>query len=1382
MDNTYVKQILAYKNSIFRHYSSTLEYDSDGNGNFVAFDGDYSEVVSGLRIKSAELNGNFFFTTSDGIKKISALSNSEFTSNSGYITTAGGVKATSLISKIMPDDSGFLPAQSKVSYRLVWGTKDVNNVLVLGSPSSRSIVSNTSKDINIGESFLVSVIDYTLITDGSFFTFDTPNNKYAPYFITTAMTPIPADAQIVNRQLVPIDIQGLTTNAQVAARIGTSLAALSDISVEVSGNDVTVSNNDGGDVLDASQGNVAIGALTVSTVFDGQTSAGIAANVELSFQIPSRVNTNYFYQLYRTAFITADASQLLSDIDPGDEHQLVYEAPITDADVTNGFITVTDITPDSFRAGNAFLYTNPVTGGGIISANEAPPIAQDIALFKNSMFFANTKELQRKQFNLLSVSDFVSGMSKLYVGDSNIFRSYTFVGTSEITDFTVQPRSTTTANSYIIINSANNERTYKVWFDTGVMPTEPIVPNTISIRVPLALYPDTNAGSIQAFIDAFEGITDFFVEDLMVMAGDQVRVSCTNNGPVTDPVDSMPSSGWTFSVFQQGTGENLATGQILLSGLDSVGQAVEETARSIERVINADPMSPVNAYYLSGLDDLPGILLLEARSLENSAFYLAISDAILSTKFNPNLPVNNTITATTIMGNLFTTSGNHGYLVGNQIYLNDGVMYKGVYKIATVPDPNQFTVTGLTITVDQTMLSGVSYLTTVGSDNSVNPNRLYFSKILQPEAVPLVNFIDIGPKDKAIRRILALRDSLVVLKDDGVYIVSGPSAPNFSVRLVDSSAIITAPDTAQNLNNLIYMLSTQGVVTASETGVSVISRNIENRITEVTNNKYNYKTIGFGVTYESDRSYIIWLPTKVADVTATQAYRYNTFTRAWTRWDKPATCGLTNPADDKIYIGSGDNRKFVLKERKNFERQDYADRDFTRSFLNTSFLVDEYIQISNIQDIEVGDTLVQQQTLTINKYNRLLKKLDRDESQYLSDNYFSELKASRGSNMAERLTLLAEKLNFDLNPVPTGASIIWNSKTGYVNGLNGGLSTDANRASGPLYDNVFASGFGETGDYSFDFSFQGLNTDDAFGVSNDGFAGFDGIILASGGTVAGVHINGLLQPFTGLTIVGVNTFNIARVSGTVTMTLNGNVIFTGAGSAGMIKYPTANLRPGSQITMSSSATAGSSFSFTIPTPSGINNPAAHMIDFNNIIEALNDPNSGTGYKDYTELTSYIPFEGNIVGIVGNQIAIQLNYTDNFIEGDFQVYKAIRVNVEYAPQHFGTPEVLKQINQGTLIFDQSNFYGGNIAYATDRAQDYIGVNFNGQGPGYFGGYNWSDVTWGGEGTEYTVRTLIPVDKQRCRYIHVRFQHAFALDKFKLLGISLEPRNNSPRAYR
>ena len=1290
-----IKQLMVYKGVIFRHYANKIAFDSNGSGAFVAFDGTYMELASQLRIKYIESNGNLYFTTTEGIKKISAVSASEFTSAAGYITNAGGVKAIGLELKIKPISSGWLPAQSKVGYRIVWGIKDANSNIIQGVPSSRVVATNTSQDLNVGERFTARVLVYNSIANLDYFMFDTPTNKYALWFQTSlADISPPVAAELLNRQLLKVNIHGLGDNDAVAAAIASIASQITDITVEVATNEVTISNVDGGDVLNASNGTVDPTHVLVSTIYNGQTATGSPANIELTFTVPTTITSDlYFYEIYRTGIATVSVGVTVNDLDPGDECQKVYESGVTLAEISAGSVTVEDITPDTFREGGAYLYTNPVTGQGILQANEAPPVAKDIALFKGSAFYANTKERHRKQINLLSVSDFVSGSSKFYVGNSSSFRSYTFRGVAEIVDITVKPKSQTVGNSYIALNSAQDKLKYKIWFDKGVIshsflsgavniatneitiashglatndkvsiagtvslapgiyyvirtsaniiqlktsiigtavdltvaeagsithtPVEPILADTLSLRVALQTYTDDLVGSSEAFIEAFFDISDF---DLVDQGSGVVRVYNTDNGACTDPSESTPSSTWTYSVFAQGTGEDSINSFVHLSGLSSVGQSVEDTARSLEQVINKDPLSPVSAFYLSGSSDLPGILLLEARSLVDDIFYAGVNSTAISSKWNPSMPASSTITNIAITGNLFTTGTNHGYVSGNSVYIYDNpsgtkVEFGGKYTIATTPAPNQFTLSGVTVTTNQVAISGVIFESTVSSDNSVNQNRVYFSKLFQPEAVPLVNYIDIGPKDKAIQRILALRDSLIVLKEDGVYIISGPSAPDFSVRLVDSSALTLAPDTAVNLNNLIYVLTTQGVVTASETGVGVISRNIENKIQEVANSKFNYKLTSWGVASESDRCYLIWLPSQIPNMIATQAYRYNTFTRTWTRWTKPANCGLVNPIDDKIYLGDASGRHYVLKERKNFERQDYADRDFIRSF-GADFMSGLKYTMSSAIDVEAGDVITQDQYVDVNKFNRVLKKLDRDS--LISNDYFAVLKTTAGTNMRNSITALRNKL-----------------------------------------------------------------------IS-------DGIM--------------------------------------------------------------------------------------IPVLVGGNSALELQTDFNSMMTYLNGVGSGTGFKNYKTADELLIYETLIMEVAQSTNTITVKFSTNFMEGDFTIYKAIKCKVQYVPQHFGKPEVTKQITDATFMFDQTNFWGGTVGFSSDRSYDFETRSFILKGPGNWAGFSWNDVTWGGEGNEVPFRTLVPRNKSRCRYMHVQFSHSNAREKWRLLGVSLEPREVSVRGYR
>ena len=85
------KQLATYRNTILRHYSNKLQFDSNARGAFLDFAGTVSETSPGLRIKFIESNGNLYFTTSDGIKKISARTANDFSTLDGVITSSGAV-------------------------------------------------------------------------------------------------------------------------------------------------------------------------------------------------------------------------------------------------------------------------------------------------------------------------------------------------------------------------------------------------------------------------------------------------------------------------------------------------------------------------------------------------------------------------------------------------------------------------------------------------------------------------------------------------------------------------------------------------------------------------------------------------------------------------------------------------------------------------------------------------------------------------------------------------------------------------------------------------------------------------------------------------------------------------------------------------------------------------------------------------------------------------------------------------------------------------------------------------------------------------------------------------------------------------------------------
>jgi hypothetical protein len=1025
-----VKQILEYKNRIIRYYNDVLEFD-DGSGNFSAFSGNFNEVEDGFRIKAEEVNGNLYFTSSDGIKKISASSASQLTTNSGFIVDAGAPKAIDVSAKVIPASSGFLPPQSKVAYKVLFGYTDKNNVLVLGAPTSRFIVANNSSNVAVPEQTNVKIVNDENASSpkyiGKYFTVDSENiSFYVWYSENGGSTDRPQDDTTIGKTPIEVSINTSDTADEIAQKTANVLFnELSDqFSVSITGgNTVRFISKEEGDLIDITSGTITDPTdMEVTIIQQGDVSEGTNSNCEVTTIIPDGVTNNYFVQVYRTSVITVTEGLDINDIDPGEDCNLVYEAPVTQS--PGDVITIQDVTPNSFRDTGVPLYNNPISGEGILQANNTPPIAKDIESFNNYTFYANTKTFHRSQLTFLSVDNFGDEETSITIGNSNVAREYVFQGEKEVTSIvcgTVANTAETSSNdSYIILYSANDERKYYVWFDKGTG-VDPLVDGATSIRVDLSADGIVGGDNVGTYLElALLDFTDF---DVSFDTVDTITITNANNGETTDAdtPTSVPTSdigsGWSITITTQGKGEDSSINRALWSVLPSVGQAIEETARSFVKVVNQDTQSPVRASYLSGENDLPGLILLENKDLEDEPFYVGVKNvgsfgSEISKEFNPELPLVDEDVTAIIQNPLDSsvsriTSTAHGLSTGDEIYLNspnNTPSIAGAYTI-TKFDDDTFEINFTTITGDST--DAFFYKTNQASDNEVKPNRIYYSKLSQPEAVPIVNFLDVGGKDEPIERILALRDTLFILKTDGIYTLTGTVAP-FNVRLLDNTTNIIAPDSAVVLSNQIIALMDQGISVISESGSSVISRSIENKLLAVTGTDVDFRLKTFGVAYENDRAYILWLPSNSEDEVATQAFRYNIYERTWTRWTVAATSARVSK-NSVLYVGDG-TREYLLKERKTRSRLDYSDRNFTRQIPDGS-INGSAIRLTSYNDVEIGDVLVQEQYVTLDLYNNLLAKIDLDPG--CDTDYESTLKAATGDNIASKMESLNLKLIAD---------------------------------------------------------------------------------------------------------------------------------------------------------------------------------------------------------------------------------------------------------------------------------------------------------------------------------------------------------------------------------
>ena len=169
-------------------------------------------------------------------------------------------------------------------------------------------------------------------------------------------------------------------------------------------------------------------------------------------------------------------------------------------------------------------------------------------------------------------------------------------------------------------------------------------------------------------------------------------------------------------------------------------------------------------------------------------------------------------------------------------------------------------------------------------------------------------------------------------------------------------------------------------------------------------------------------------------------------------------------------------------------------------------------------------------------------------------------------------------------------------------------------------------------------------------------------------------------------------------------------------------------------------------------------------------------------------TNYLPTEG-----VYRQEAVltdvdrifkklTLNKILPFVQGPYKIYNSIACSLVYSPHSFGDPLSLKQIREATAMFANKAFTAAKLGFSSDLFPGFKDVEFSGDGAGLFGQDDFGSTFFGGASNSIPLRTYVPADCQRCRYLNIRFSHNTARERFALYGITLTGRSVSTRAYR
>jgi hypothetical protein len=853
---------------------------------------------------------------------------------------------------------------------------------------------------------------------------------------------------------------------------------------------------------------------------------------------------------------------------------------------------------------------------------------------------------------------------------------------------------------------------------------------------------------------------------------------------------SPNSTGLTFVTVQEGLGENKnsSTGlftNILVedSGHYNKQDSIDITARSVVDVINND----VELFNFTG-SITSGSSVITGISIEHK------NNIIIGRYIKSN---NHVIPAgTKIISEVIQTEGQNTYqvLISNQatgtdtnftlekkhytaIYLGGGQISISNYGLEDTPFwicANNISDTSKIPTLVRNWFPNLSnpdnLIQDEASDASKNSNALYFSKRDQPESVPLGYQLLVGSSDEPILRIIPLRESLFIFKTDGLFRLTGYDVSNFSVTLFDNTAILKAVDSAVVLRNQIYFFGTQGVSRVSEGGIQKISNPIDDKLIPFITSCPNLSNLTFGISYETDESYLLWTAYKEYDTIAKVAYRYNLYTDSWVEWNISKTCAVLNSNEDKLYFGSGEEATLEV-ERKNFNRYDFCDREILLELPPESFSGTLIVPTNGLL-AGVGDIIYQLQGVTINQFNQFL--------QIVSKNAYSPSLVLPTSVLNKTTVQLDSSSIANLqvgDPIAEQNQVVPSNT--YITEISDNVITLNKELLCSIGDAVIKSIEQTTTTLTF-FDTTGLKV---------------GLVLNATSSDLKTQVFSEIATITsinGSTVVVDKTTTTAFIGQkikcniTYPMTYVQNKILSYKMVGGdNLAYKLAELVPYLNTLEQQTIPADSFTDFYLKTEFKYDDSktsvAELQLQFFQIVDRVNT-SPGFFCAPCPKYNRFTPIEGKVISksLFDNKIILDREYP--FLQGSMFCFKAIPTNVIFVPQTGEDASSLKQFQSCQVIFNNRSISNARIGFSSDVSSDYEYVDFVITSANTWGNFTWDTGVWGGEGDKAPLRTYVPARKQRCRFIQISFVHLDALENFNLYGLSLSYTQSSDRAYR
>jgi len=167
------------------------------------------------------------------------------------------------------------------------------------------------------------------------------------------------------------------------------------------------------------------------------------------------------------------------------------------------------------------------------------------------------------------------------------------------------------------------------------------------------------------------------------------------------------------------------------------------------------------------------------------------------------------------------------------------------------------------------------------------PGAIYWSKPDEPEHVRSIDYAFVGDQGKDLLGLLPTRDALFILKEDGIYRLTGANG-SWRVDPFDPTARCVLPGSVRALRGRGVFLGDRGVAMVSDEGVELVSATINDIVKPIVDALVaNWASTGFyelsgmagahtSCVFERESEYTL------ARGSATAPLVYNDITGAWT--------------------------------------------------------------------------------------------------------------------------------------------------------------------------------------------------------------------------------------------------------------------------------------------------------------------------------------------------------------------------------------------------------------------------------------------------------------------------------------------------------------------